>query len=287
MSEPRDRFSSTGFSMGDDLAAADIHRPEQRRKRTSATPWVLLLVVTGLAAGAAAFFIPPLLTELREQKQKLAEQAKLLAANEAKLTVTEQTLQALIDKSTQLERTVEEQAVVLKELETTRTELEQKLQAEIASGDVGLKQVNGELVVDLIDQVLFASGETELNDKGQQVLKLVGETLAKSVSSTGRVIMVGGHTDDQPISDKLQKRFRSNWELSTERALNVVHFLQDQAGVPGEHLVAVGYGQYRPVSAGGATGAGAANGKDARRRLRRIELTVQDPPKSAKATSTQ
>src|SRR5690606_41920860 len=53
-----------------------------------------------------------------------------------------------------------------------------RLQAEIAKGHVLISQQRGELVVDLIDKIVFDSGEAELNDAGKEVLRQVGETLA-------------------------------------------------------------------------------------------------------------
>ena len=58
-------------------------------------------------------------------------------------------------------------------------------------------------------------------------------------------ILVGGHTDDAPIHTA---RFPSNWELSTARAVNVVHFLADSVGVDPAKLTAAGYSQYHPRS---------------------------------------
>jgi chemotaxis protein MotB len=43
-------------------------------------------------------------------------------------------------------------------------------------------------------------------------------------------------------------KFESNWELSSARALTVVHYLQDEAGVDPKRLAAVAFGEYRPAS---------------------------------------
>src|SRR5262249_24083127 len=134
---------------------------------------------------------------------------------------------------------------------------------EIAQGDVIIKQYKGELVVDLVDQILFASGESELGDKGKAVLKQVGETLLKVPD---KVLQIGGHTDNQPISGKLKDKWVSNWELSSARALNVVHYLEDEVNIPGERLVAAGFSEFRPI--------GKNASKDGRKRNRRIEVVL-------------
>lgn len=111
--------------------------------------------------------------------------------------------------------------------------------------------------MDLIDKIVFDSGEAELNDAGKEVLRQVGETLAKVPDE---IIQVTGHTDNKPISRKLAERFPTNWELSVARATNVVRFLQEEVKIPGDRLVAAGMAEYRPWPptaprlAGGGTG---------------------------------
>jgi len=118
-------------------------------------------------------------------------------------------------------------------------------------------------VVDLIDKIVFDSGEAELNDAGKEVLRQVGETLAKVPDE---ILQVTGHTDNKPISRKLAERFPTNWELSVARATNVVRFLQEEVKIPGDRLVAAGMAEYRPVATNRtATG---------RRRNRRIEVRL-------------
>jgi chemotaxis protein MotB len=79
-------------------------------------------------------------------------------------------------------------------------------------------------------------------------------------------IQVSGHTDQLPIGEKRSAQFPTNWELSVARATNVVRFLQEKANVPGDRLVASGYGEFHPV-ASNKTSAGRA-------RNRRIEILL-------------
>ena len=124
----------------------------------------------------------------------------------------------------------------------------------------------GIVTVHLESEVLFASGEAELSKQGKEVLARVGDVL-KPLKD--KQILVGGHTDDAPIHTA---RFPSNWELSTARAVNVVHFLADTVGVDPAKLTAAGYSQYHP------------RGSD-RALNRRIELllvpTVTAPPSTS------
>jgi len=57
-------------------------------------------------------------------------------------------------------------------------------------------------------------------------------------------IRVEGHTDDLPIRTA---QFPSNWELATGRALSVLKYAVDRAGIMPQKLSAVGYGEFRPI----------------------------------------
>lgn len=229
----------------------------------SLIPWLIVALVLGAGGVGYYLFVMPLQDAYSEQNQRLQDTEKTLAETKTKLSLAEVDLNNLRDKSNSQAKTLEEQAQQLKELTSTKDELESKLKDEIAHGDVLVKQVAGELVVDLQDQVLFPSGASEMNDKGKEVLQRVGETMFKA---GGKVIQVVGHTDNQPISDKLKTQYPSNWELATSRALNVVHFLEDTVKVPGERLVVTGFGQYRPIAKNAS--------KEGRKKNRRIEVIL-------------
>jgi chemotaxis protein MotB len=140
---------------------------------------------------------------------------------------------------------------------------------------------DGAVKLELVDQILFPTGEADLTPSGKDVLAKVGAAL-KEIGD--KQIWVQGHTDDQPIfmkkpkppapeparpkTAKLKKDktppkpepkakpetndavlpFVTNWELSAARALTVVHYLQDEAKLDPTRLAAVAFGEYRPVS---------------------------------------
>lgn len=124
-------------------------------------------------------------------------------------------------------------------------EASEKGQGEVATrlGDyiVIVEQERG-LVISIKDTLLFASGSNELTPQAKMVISKVGE----AVKPIPNYVRVEGHTDNLPIHTT---RFPSNWELSVLRATNVVHILQDTAGINPERLSAIGYGEYRPLVA--------------------------------------
>ena len=114
-------------------------------------------------------------------------------------------------------------------------------QSALESKDITISELQGKLTVNIVDRVLFDSGETELRAEGRQVLLKVAGILAQHPQ---RQIHVIGHTDNVPI----RRKFPSNWELSCARATAAVRFLQEQAGVDPRRLGALGYGEFHPIA---------------------------------------
>ena len=115
-------------------------------------------------------------------------------------------------------------------------------------------------------EVLFAQGQAEIGPVGKEKLAKLAVALAdiakKIPSDINWVLQVDGHTDDVPIR---AGRYADNWDLSTERALSVVRYLNQQ-GLAANRLAAAGYGEYQPLDAG--------DSDDARRKNRRIEVKI-------------
>ena len=209
-------------------------------------------------------------TVVTEQARKTLEErlAAQLAAKDEKLTELEGERTRLSTERDQLQQTVQEKEAELARLKATYEDIEQKLKAEISEGEIRLSQAAGRIQVDLVDKILFDSGEASLSERGGEVLARLGAVLAKV---EGRSILVSGHTDDAPPSQRLAATFPTNWELSVARAVNVVRFLGEKASVPAGRLVAAGHGDTKPI-ASNATPQGRA-------RNRRIEiLLIPDLP---------
>jgi chemotaxis protein MotB len=148
-------------------------------------------------------------------------------------------------------------------LKETYDSLVSNLKGEIEKGDIKVTQIRNRLTVNLVEKVLFDSGQAAVKSKGKEILKRVGKILR---DITDKEIRIEGYTDNIPIGGTLREKFPTNWELSTERATNVLRFLEEEAGVPGERLSATGYGPFHPV-AGNETPQGRAEN-------RRIEILL-------------
>ena len=148
-----------------------------------------------------------------------------------------------LQQQVQRERIAREARIA--KITSTYNELVNKMQQEVKRGEVTISELQGKLTVNMVDRILFAPGKAQIKPAGLKVLRRVGEILKKVKDKD---IRVEGHTDNVPISPRLKSTYHSNWELSTARATNVVHFLQDQVGLPGERLSACGFSSYRPVA---------------------------------------
>ncbi len=115
-------------------------------------------------------------------------------------------------------------------------------------------------------EVLFPKGQADLTEEGKREL----DKLADAIVGLSRqippdidwILRVDGHTDADPISTP---RFKSNWELSSARAISVVKYLITR-GVPPARLAATGFGEFHPIDPSDTPEAKAKN--------RRIELKL-------------
>ncbi|PKN04053.1 MAG: chemotaxis protein MotB [Deltaproteobacteria bacterium HGW-Deltaproteobacteria-9] len=132
----------------------------------------------------------------------------------------------------------------VKTVSKTYESLMQEMKGEIAHGQITITELKGKLTLDVVDKILFASGEAEVKPEGLAVLQRVIEVV-KNVKD--KAIRIEGHTDNVKIGGVLARKYPTNWELSAARALNVARYLQKQ-GIDPALLAAVAYGEYKPVA---------------------------------------
>lgn len=235
-------------------------------RRRSPLPWVIAALA--LIAGVAVAVL--LWMRVQVARAEATRSATALAAATAEQATLARRVEALEAEKADLDalrRELSSQVAAKQEeiqkLQGTYQELESKMKEEIAKGDIRLSQAGGRIKVDLVDKILFDVGDASVNTRGEGVLGRVGAVL---VNVADRKIQVSGHTDDQPISDRLRERYPTNWELASARALNVVRFLEEKAGIPGRRLVAAAYGPWEPISSNRTP--------QGRARNRRIEIVL-------------
>lgn len=182
---------------------------------------------------------------LERERARLKAEAAEKATLAATLEQEHQRLKAEEADKARLEQERAAKEAEIARLTRTQEELSKSLQDEISKGNITIQQVRDQLTINMVDRVLFDSGQAQVKPAGVKVLKQVGDVLN---TITDKQIRIEGHTDNVPISSKLQDKFKTNWELSTARATNVVRYLIDQGGVNRQYLSAVGYAETRPVA---------------------------------------
>ncbi|HXY14410.1 MAG TPA: flagellar motor protein MotB [Terriglobales bacterium] len=140
-----------------------------------------------------------------------------------------------------------------------RHDLEEALGEEIKKHEIQMRVTPEGLVVSLSEVGFFASGDASLLPGGQATLTRIAGVL----NEKGFQVRVEGHTDNQPIHTN---RFRSNWELSTARATEVVSLLIEKHSFDPHQISAAGYSEYRPIASNDT--------EEGRKANRRVDLIV-------------
>ena len=171
------------------------------------------------------------------------------------------TIQSLSSEIARLNDELDKVIRSREDLVKAKEALESKLKDELGSGDFSLSMQDRGLVLTVQDKVLFDSGKAELKDSSVQILSKIANILQEKV--TTHEVLVEGHTDNVPIH---VSGWKSNWELSTGRATEVVHFFIDTGGLDPVRFAAVGYGEFHPL---------ASNDEAAGRKInRRVEIVI-------------
>jgi len=164
-------------------------------------------------------------------------------------------------KAKEVQSVAEEKDREVSELERAKKELEESLKKEIGAYKAKLQMTERGLVITFVSEIFFDSGKDKVKEDGKLTLAKVAGVLNKDVPNSQ--VAVEGHTDNDPI---VHSGWKSNWELSSSRALAVLHYLIDQCKVNPRTLSANGYGQYHPVVAN--------DSPQNKRKNRRVEIVI-------------
>ena len=194
------------------------------------------------------------ITNLKKQLEQIG-QALQIAEKEKKAQTVE-----LAELGKRLNIVLAQQ---VNELQRYRSEFYGRLNAVL--GDNPYVKVEGDRFV-LQAELLFESGSAELGVEGRVRLSQVADVLLdlskKIPADINWILRIDGHTDRVPINTK---QFKSNWELSTARAVSVVRFLGEY-GFPEDRMAATGFSQFHPIDS--------AQTPEAYRMNRRIEMKL-------------
>ncbi|MDF2800642.1 MAG: chemotaxis protein MotB [Anaerocolumna sp.] len=126
----------------------------------------------------------------------------------------------------------------LQELQTRLDAIfEHEEMSDLVSTNVDLRG----LVITLNNAIVFNSGSADIKPEYESSLIKIADI----IRLVNNHIRVEGHTDNRPINTST---YPSNWELSTARAAGVVRLFIEKGKIAPERVVAVGYGEYKPVA---------------------------------------
>lgn len=141
-------------------------------------------------------------------------------------------------------------------------EAQDMFKAEIANKAVRVTEDERGLVITLFSDNYFDSGSAILKPEIRPVLKKA----ATLINGVKNFVRIEGHTDNLATALPKGEGYRSNWDLSGARSLNVLQYFTEDADVNPIKLSAVAYGQYRPIDDNGTPEGRAYN--------RRVEIVI-------------
>lgn len=97
------------------------------------------------------------------------------------------------------------------------------------------------IVLQLRDNILFETSSSALRGDSKDVL----DKISTLIGTLPNNILIEGHTDNRPINTS---KFPSNWELSVDRAVNVVRYFIEKKGLNANRFSAAGYGEFQPIA---------------------------------------
>mgnify|MGYP001332736573 CR=1 FL=1 len=142
---------------------------------------------------------------------------------------------------------------------TLARELAEALNESIEQDAIEVEALGQQVIIRIKENASFSAGSAFLQPQFWPEVRQIGNLL-KDVPGE---ILVAGHTDDIQTSNEL---FRSNWELSSQRALAVAEQLMQVEGFEDERMVVLGMAGTRPLEPNDTS--------ENRRRNRRVEITI-------------
>lgn len=189
----------------------------------------------------------------RSERRQMNELQKELESRQAENDLLTRQLLKEIDKSRILQ-------AKMNDLTVQADQLEKQLKEEIGRGDVSLKRGKTRTIIDIDDRICFDSGSAVLKKSARAALTKISKALK---NFPDHQIQIQGHTDNVSLHSR---RFPSNWDLSTARALAVLRFLLNRSAIPPENFSVTGYGEYHPAVPN--------NTPQNRRQNRRVEIVI-------------
>ena len=136
--------------------------------------------------------------------------------------------------------------------------------------DVEVKNTPRGVIVRVKEGALYGSGSADLDEKSKKILDKISGIHGKFADS----VQIEGHTDNQPMRSK---KYPSNWELSTARAIAAMNYMSNEGGVDKGKIGVAGYADSKPIDTNDTP--------EGRAKNRRIEFVFQTNGKKTTVTT--
>jgi len=204
-------------------------------------------------------------TDLQATQAALLKKQDELNALAAELDKKKKELDALAEQLKAREARVKELEDILKQKDQAAADLKKKLSDALFAFEgkgLTITQKNGKIYVSMEENLLFASGKTDVQPKGVEALKHVAKVLEQNADIN---IMVEGHTDD--VAMKGAGEIKDNWDLSVMRATSVTKIiLTSSPNIDPKRITSAGRGEFFPLDP--------AKTPEARKKNRRTEIIL-------------
>lgn len=149
--------------------------------------------------------------------------------------------------------------VAINPMDFLKRELNEIININELDKSVSIEDNQRGVTIRILDDILFVSGEADLNIGAKEVLS----SMASIIKKLPNDIRVEGHTDNVQINTV---RFPSNWHLSISRALNTAYYLIETEKIDPDRVSVVGYAEYNPIEDNATT--------EGRSKNRRVDIIV-------------
>ena len=188
-----------------------------------------------------------------------------------KLQQTQSDLQKREEILKSAQNELEQRSLRMKDLESAlqaKDEAVKQLRQKVMDALLGfnnkgltIQEKNGKIYVSLDEQLLFKTGQWEVDPKGQQALSSLAGVLAQNPEIN---VMVEGHTDHVPMRGTGQ--VKDNWDLSVMRATAVSRILLKNKSIDPKRIISAGRGEFFPIDE--------STTPEARQKNRRTEIIL-------------
>lgn len=207
-----------------------------------------------------------LILQLDVTRTELKRQEDHLKRDSIALHEREKAFNELNDSMLQKQARVSELEAVLRKNDSTMNSLKNAVSKALTgyeNNGLTVHEKDGRVYVSMEEQLLFGSGSTIVEKKGESALKDLVKVLASNKDIS---ILVEGHTDNVPINGTLPSGAKDNWELSVLRATSVVKIILADKSIEPTRVTATGRGPFQPIDPAGTA--------EARKKNRRTEIIL-------------